>query len=85
MPPKMWNDSVLAVPDSVTGALEYLRGKVLHGGGLNTKSWPWASLGRSWMLEINLLAVKLEDLWLEVLPENPHNCTLNLAFTIVSW
>ena len=66
MPPKMWNDSVLAVPDSVTGALEYLRGKVLHGGGLNTKSWPWASLGRSWMLEINLLAVKLEDLWLEV-------------------
>ena len=58
MPQKMWNDFVLAVPDSVTGALEYLRGKVLHGG-LNTQSWPWASLGRSWMLEINLLAVKL--------------------------
>ena len=65
MPPTMQNESVLAVPDSVAGALEYLRGKVLHGG-LNTKSWPWASLGRSWMLEINLLAVKLEDLWLEV-------------------
>ena len=57
--------TVLTVPDSVTAALEYLRGKVLNGG-LNAVSWPWASLGRSWLLEMNLFAVKLKDLWLEV-------------------